>query len=200
MHKNYLAHHFNIFDACVLVLLALLVVPAALATTLARMDLDELTRTAAVVARARCLATSSRWEDGHLWTLTIFEVTEVWKSETPRTIVVRLVGGSDGHRTVQVDGVPRFRVGEEVVLFLEFSGRGELTVTSWAQGTFRIHRNPQTREESVTQDTSGLGVLDPATRAFHPGGVRQMTMGEFREHILRALSGARGRQPKEEQP
>ena len=200
MNTNLRHHRLNIFHAGVLVLLAVLAVPAGLATTLARMDLDELTRTAAVVARARCLATSSRWEDGHLWTLTTFEVTEVWKSETPRTIVVRLVGGQDGHRTVQVDGVPRFRAGEEVVLFLESSGKGELTVTGWAQGTFRIARDPRTREESVTQDTSGAGVFDPATQEFHAGRVRQMTMGEFRERILRTARGARGKQPQEKQP
>jgi hypothetical protein len=200
MNTNFPHSCLNLYRAAVLLLLAVLVVPAGLATTLVHMDLDELTRAAGVVARARCLATSSRWEDGHLWTLTTFEVTEVWKSETPRTIVVRLVGGRDGHRTVQVDGVPRFRAGEEVVLFLESSAMGELTVTSWAQGTFRIRRDPRTQEESVTQDTSGLGVFDPATRQFHPGGVRHMSMEEFRGRILRATRGARGKQPQEKHP
>jgi hypothetical protein len=200
MKTNFPHPRSNLFPTIVLLLLAVLVVPAALATTLVRMDLDELTRAAAAVARARCLATSSRWEDGHLWTLTTFEVSEVWKNETPRTIVVRLVGGRDGHRTVQVDGVPRFRVGEEVVLFLESSAKGELTVTSWAQGTFRIRRDPRTQAESVTQDTSALGVFDPATQQFHAGGVRHMSMEEFRGRILRTARGARGKQPQEKQP
>lgn len=183
----------NALRGSVLLLATLVAAPAVLATTLVQMDLNELTQTAAVVARARCLASSSRWEDGHLWTLTTFAVVEVWKSEAPQTFVVRLVGGRDGPRIVLVDGVPRFRAGEEVVLFLESSGKGELTVTSWAQGTFRIHRDPKTQEERVTQDTSGLGVFDPTTRQFRAGGVRRMRMGEFRERVIRAVAAGRGR-------
>ena len=174
-------------------LLAIVTSAGAGATTLARMELDELTRTAAVVARARCVGNSSRWEDGHMWTLTKFAVTEVWKSRAPQTIVVRLVGGQDEQRTVRVDGVPRFQQGEEVVLFLEPSLKGELTVTGWAQGTFRIRRDPGTQEESVTQDTSGLGVFDPATREFRAGGVRRMALREFKERVFRAAAGAAGR-------
>ena len=177
------------------VLLTLLAAPAALATTLVRMDLEELTRIAAVVARARCLETSSRWENGHLWTMTTFELAEIWKGEAPRTIMVRLVGGNDGHRTVLVEGVPRFFPGEEVVLFLEPLRTGEMTVTSWAQGTFRIHRDLHTKEENVTQDTGGLGLFDPATREYHTGGVRRMALEEFRGRVLRVAAemGARPR-------
>ena len=174
-------------------LLAVMTAGGAAATTLARMDLDELTRTAAVIVRARCLETSSRWEDGHMWTRTKFVVTEAWKSKAPQTIVVRLVGGQDGQRTVRVDGVPRFQEGEEVVLFLEPSLKGELTVTGWAQGTFRIGRDPGTGQESVTQDTSGLGVFDPATHEFRAGGVRRMALPEFKEHVFHAAAGAAGR-------
>lgn len=183
--------------AGILILMALVAAPATMATTLVRMDLDELTRTAAVVARARCLGSSSRWEDGHLWTLTTFEVTEVWKNKAPRTIVVRLVGGADGQRTVLVDGVPRFRAAEEVVLFLEPTAKGEMTVTSWGQGTFRIRRDPGTREESVTQDTSGISMFDPATRQLHAGSVRRMEIGEFRARVVRAAAGARESVPRE---
>ncbi len=175
------------------VLMTLLGPPAVWATTLVRMDLDELTRKAAVVARARCLATASRWESGHLWTLTTFEVEEIWKSQAPRTIVVRLVGGDDGRRAVLVDGVPRFHAGEEVVLFLEPWREGEMTVTSWAQGTFRIQRDPGSKKESVTQDTSGLSVFDPATREFRYGGVRRMALEEFRDRVLRVAARARSK-------
>lgn len=184
----------------VLSLVCAFLAPAASATTLVRMDLDELTRKAAVVARARCLANLSRWEGGHLWTLSTFEVTETWKGEAPRTITVRLLGGSDGRRTVHVDGVPRFRPGEEVALFLEPSGRGELTVTGWVQGTFRIRRDSRAGVEIVTQDTSDVSIWDPVSRKSYAGGVRQMSIEEFRGRILRAGRGARASQPQEQLP
>jgi hypothetical protein len=193
--ENFTANRAKFPRGLLAVLLAVMTAAGAAATTLVRMDLDELTRTAAVVARARCLGSSARWEGGHMWTLTKFKVTEVWKSKAPQTIVVRLVGGQDGQRTVHVDGVPRFQDGEEVVLFLEPSPGGELTVAGWAQGAFRIRRDPRTNEESVAQDTSGLGVFDPGTRGFRAGGARRMALREFKERVLRAASGAAGRKP-----
>ena len=193
----------KIFLALLPALLLLGAAPLALGTTLVHMDLVALTRTANVVARARCLGNSTRWEDGHLWTLTRFAVVEAWKSPAqslaPQIVVVRLVGGRDRRGTVSVDGVPRFRAGEEVVLFLEPSatpsGRNELTVTSWAQGTFRIRRDPASREEIAIQDTSVVDLLEPATQALRAGGLRRMPLAELRQRVLQAAAGAGSTSP-----
>ena len=195
-----------------ILLLLLVAAPGAGGTTLVHMDVVELAHTAQVVARARCRANSTRWEDGHLWTLTTFDVLELWKSTAlwttdprttaPRTITVRLVGGRDRRGTVLVDGVPQFRPGEEVVLFLEpsaapsatLSAKGEFTVTSWAQGTFRVRRDRLTHQVIAVQDTSGLRVFEPATRTVRAGGLRRIPLVELHQRVLRASAGA-GRNP-----
>lgn len=167
---------------------------AAQATTLVRMDLDELAASASVVARVRCLGSEVRAEGGEIWTFTRFEVLETLKGAPPREITVRLLGGRLGHLVSKVDGVPRFWEGEEAFLFLEPTRAGNLGVTSWAQGTFRIERDSQ-RREVVTQDIGGLTVFDPATRQFRPGGIRRLPVEEFRQRVRAAIERHRGNRP-----
>jgi hypothetical protein len=175
---------------------ALLLAFSAGATTLKRMNLDELTDAASVVARVRCLAVEADWENGQIWTFTTFEVLELIKGNVPRQITVRLIGGKVGHLFERVEGVPRFMLGEEVYLFLEPHQMGELAVTSWVQGTFRLRRDVSTKQESVTQDTGGVTIFDPTTRQYRPGGVRNMPVEEFRQHVRAAVERQRtGRQP-----
>jgi hypothetical protein len=86
-----------------------------------------------------------------------------------------------------VDGVPQFRPGEDVFLFLEPTRAGDLSVTSWVQGTFRVRRDAQTGAESVTQDSAAHAVFDPATRQFKAGGVRNMPVETFRLRVREAV-------------
>jgi hypothetical protein len=177
----------------VLALLALLAA-AATATTLQRMSLDELAASSPAVARARCLSTASRWEGGHIWTFTEFEVLESLKGNLPGRIQVRLVGGRVGGLHSTVDGAPRFAPGEEAYLLLAPTPAGDWTVTGWVLGTFRIAREKHSGRETVTQDSAGVSLFDPATRQFHAGGVRRMDAREFRRQLDAAIErSARGK-------
>jgi hypothetical protein len=158
------------------------------ATTLVRMELGELAGAASLIARVRCVSSASRWDGGEIWTFTTFEVVETLKGSAAGQITVRLIGGRVGHLLSKVEAVPRFQPGEETILFLEPTRAGELSVSGWAQGTFRIHRDPQSGRESVTQDTSGMGMFDPATREFRPGGVRNLPLEEFKQGVAAALA------------
>lgn len=169
---------------------------SAAATTILKMDLDELTRAARVVARGKCVASEARLDGGYIWTFTTFEVTETLKGSAPRQISVRLLGGKVGHMKATVDGVPQFRTGEDVFLFLEPTREGDLTVTSWVQGTFRVQRDTQTGQESVTQDSAAHAVYDPTTRQFKVSGVRHMPVETFRLRVREAVERQRtGRLP-----
>lgn len=170
-------------------LLCALFLPLAIsATTLARLSLDDLAAAAEAVARVRCAGAEARWENGSIWTVTTFEVLETMKGNLAAEITVRLPGGRAGHLTATVDGAPRFLPGEEVVMFLESSRTGEFTIAGWAEGTFRISRDPHTRVETVTQDSSAFAVFDAATRTFHTEGVRQMPFEEFRSRLAAAIA------------
>ena len=86
-----------------------------------------------------------------------------------------------------VDGVPVFRAGEGVYLFL-WERQGEpYRVLRWAQATFRIARNADTGVETVTQDSATAPIFDPRTRTFHHGGIRNLPVGIFQLKLRRAV-------------
>lgn len=157
-------------------------------TTIERISLAKLSRTAPIIVRARCLANATTWDAGEIWTFASFSTEEYWKGPAPAQFRVRLLGGRVGPLTSSVSGVPHFQPGEEVVLFLEPSGRGDFRVTSWVQGTFRIRRNIRSGEEQVTQDTASFAAFNPATRRYEPGGVRDEAMAKFRAQVFAALA------------
>ena len=146
--------------------------------------------------RRRCVNNSTSWDAGEIWTFTSFEVQEVWRGYVPARITVRLLGGRVGNLTSSVSGIPHFRPGEEVVLFLEPilkpGGRGDFSVVSWEQGSFRIHRDASSGQESVTQDTASFATFDPATRQFEMSGIRRLPIDTFRARVDAALRAEAG--------
>jgi hypothetical protein len=176
----------TIFAVGVELLIAALLAKAMFSTTIARMDLRELAQSAQIVVRARCESSRAQWDGGSIWTLYEFAVIETFKGAPLQLLRVRLPSGRVGHLETKVDGVPRFRAGEEVVLFAEAASGGGYSITSWAQGTFRIHRGA-TGEPSLTQDTSHFAVFDPTARTFTPVGIRDISLVEFRKKITEAL-------------
>ncbi len=178
-----------------LLLAILLAAAAAPATTLLRMSLGKLSQAAAVIVRAHCLGNFTAWEGGEIWTFTSFDVQEVWSGSAPNKITVRLLGGRVADVTSTVSGVPRFRPGEEVVLFLEPTPRGDFSIVSWQQGAFRIRRASHLAEETVTQDTAAFATFDPTTRQFHAAGIRDLPLATFRAQVAAALRASAPRNP-----
>jgi hypothetical protein len=179
-------------------------VPRAQTTTLARMDLRELSTRATIVARVRCVRITT-WPAGNLvWTRTVFQLVESWKGDPPARFTVRLPGGESAGQRVIVEGAPRFAVGEDAVLFLEPLMGHEMTIVSWAQGTFRIHANPRTRVEEAMQDTAGLQLVDgngasaragasparPPTSMPANNDTRPISVARLRALVARALGEA----------
>lgn len=161
--------------------------PNVSATTIARMSIEKMARTTPLIVRARCVGNSTRWDSGEIWTFTNFQIEETWRGATAASIAVRLLGGRVGNLTSTVSGVPRFQPGEEVILFLEPTGRGDFSIVSWAQGTLRILRDPRTAQELVTQDSASVETFNPATRRFEAQGIRNLVIGELRARIKAAL-------------
>jgi hypothetical protein len=174
---------------------SLILCAGAAATTFAWMSVAKMTHAASVIVRARCVANTTRWDAGEIWTFTSFEIEDVWKGAAPPRIQVRLLGGRSGNLTSQVSGIPRFQAGEEVILFLEMTPRGDYSVVSWMQGTFRILRDRRAREERVTQDTAAFPTFDPVTHRFEAGGARNMPLSFFRTQVEAALRDEAGRKP-----
>jgi hypothetical protein len=164
--------------------------PPARSTSLARMDLRELARRSAYVARVQCLS-STNWPDARLaWTLTSFEVTDSWKGHPPEQFTIRLPGGETAGSRVTVEGAPRFVAGEEAVLFLEPGKGRQMNIVSWAQGTFRIRRDPRSGLEEATQDTAGVQLFDARGGQWSSGALHRLPVANLRALVARALAEA----------
>jgi len=175
--------------------LALLAAFAADATTIARMSLAQMAQAAPLIVRARCAGNSVAFDAGEIWTFTSFQVEETWRGEASSQIVVRLLGGTMRNITSHVSGVPRFRPGEDVVLFLEPTARGDFSVLSWEQGTFRISSDAAGVQAYVTQDTASFATFDPATRRFQATGIRHMPLESFHAQVAAAIQSTGSPRP-----
>lgn len=165
----------------------------AMATTLAHLSVAEMSQVSPVIVRARCLSNSTRWDEGEIWTFSTFAVEEIWKGSVDAQITVRLLGGTSGNLTSTIAGVPRFRSGETVVLFLERTSHGDLSIVSWQQGTFRVHRDIRSARENVTQDTASFATFDSRTRTFEAVGIHDLAVDDLRQQVRAAISTAPAR-------
>lgn len=179
---------------CVVAGVCVLIGVPGRATTLMQMSVAQMARAAREIVRARCVENSVVWDTGELWTLTTFDIEESWRGAARGQITVRLLGGQTDAVTSGIAGVPRFRPGEEVILFLEPTSRGDYSVVSWQQGTFRVRRDTHSGTENITQDTASFETFDPATRHFAARGIAGMPLAEFRERVNESLAAA-GKQP-----
>jgi len=168
-----------------LVMLALAVM--ANATTLARLQFDELVTTANAIARVHCLRAESHWKSGEIWTRTDFMVVATNKGSLPRIVEVEMPGGIVGHLHSRVEEAPSFAPGEEAYLFLWISPDGTFRILGWSQGSFRIHKDSSTGLETVTQDSASAPLFDPVSRQFRHGGVRNLPVAVFELKLKRAL-------------
>lgn len=190
LRKIELVRHLSI------VLLLLLVgATSATPTTFARVSLEQLSSAAPLIVRGHCQGSIVSSVRGEIWTITSFEVREVWKGTAPAVVRVRLLGGRTAELTSHVEGVPRFRVGEDAVLFLEPLRRGDYSVAGWAQGTFRIQRGGAGDSLVVTQDTAsfspGAFVGGSAARVAQSDAVRGLPLEEFRRRVAESLARQR---------
>jgi hypothetical protein len=194
-----LRQRFTIVLHCVLVSTVVLFAPStsqpASGTTLMRMSLAQISQAAQAIVRARCIGNSTRWDAGEIWTFTSFDIEETWSGSAPAQISVRLLGGRVGNLTSTVSGVPRFSPGEEVVLFLEPTARGDFSIVSWEQGTFRIRRDVRMGEEVAVQDTAAFPVFDPAMRRFETIGIRNLPIATLRSRVEAVVRGEVRRLP-----
>lgn len=165
-----------------------LVAIVANATTLARLQFYQLVQHSSAIARVRCLHADTRLENGEIWTDTAFEVVQHDKGYLPSVIVVRMPGGKLQHLDSHVDGVPEFRPGEEVFLFLSGQPGRQFYIVGWTQGTFRIRKNLHTGIEDVTQDSSDVPAFDPQVNKFTKAGVKNLRMDRFLEKLNKEIS------------
>ena len=124
-----------------LVLILVLLLPVAVrATVVERLTLEELVDRSPIVTHARAVRTWAAWDPqtGAIWTHTELLVIEGLKGGAARSVIVSEPGGVVGEVGMAVEGVPRYRPGEEVVAFLYRTPLGLIRTRGLAQGKFTV--------------------------------------------------------------
>ncbi len=116
-------------------------------------DFDHLVGQADYVVRAVVTSVTSELRtDGphrHIITKVELDVREVISGTPPQPLVLQLLGGKVGDEEMVVDGVPKFKVGDEDILFVHGNGRQFCPVVALKYGRFPIKRDDKGREYIV---------------------------------------------------
>ena len=121
------------------------------------LSMQDIVSQSDLIAIGNCAEIKSVWVDQSLVTLATVNVTETLKGAELGTITVALPGGVDANRKFPVamtyPGAPRITPGEDVFLFLTYSGEvaGSYTVAGFSQGKFSIVKD-EDGEQLVTRD------------------------------------------------
>lgn len=127
---------------CANALFVLLIASTPLpASSIIKKDLPELSREATAIVRARVANRTAAWDTDRriIWTRYELVVHETWKGTIrPGRLALHEPGGIVGDVGQTVSGVPSYRVGEELVLFLWRDALGHWRTYGMVQGAFRI--------------------------------------------------------------
>jgi hypothetical protein len=171
-----------------------LVVPTAEATLMVLLGLDEMARDSELVVRGTVTESTTRsLQDGRqLVTFTTLRVLESFKgSLSPEaTVTFGQLGGHLGSLSLEYEGRPVFKPGEEVIVFLERTLEDTLTVHGMAQGRFLVTANNDglplvRRTVGPTQAHSPLSAQELSANPLYKG---TLSLDEFRE-VVAGLTG-----------
>jgi hypothetical protein len=164
--------------------LAALAAPA-LATTLIREGLEDLTRGSGMVLHGRVVDIRSYWNDDNSFIYTDVRVRPIERVKDllgrNEDVTFTVLGGTVGDITTLVIGGPELVPGSEYVLFLaedEVHGRRMLTMPSLVQGAFDVFRSAS-GVRAVSQ--AALLPLLPDAKGLDraPGDVEGLDLGDM---------------------
>jgi hypothetical protein len=127
-----------------------------------KLALDELTRAADLIVKARVvdITTLSR-DGGNLTTLVTLAVEETWKGSPPEPqLTISIRGGAAGGIAQAVSGEPRFSSGERTLVFLKAAGT-KFTVVGRRQGKFVVTTDAEGKDtvKDITGTTWSVDIL-----------------------------------------
>jgi hypothetical protein len=137
----------------------LLLLPVSARATISRaIDFEEKVEHAASIVMGKCVAQESRWDGTKNWILTYstFTVEKTLKGQPAQQITLVTPGGTVGNLTQEVIGVPKFREGEEHVVFVRNSQAGP-TVLYLEQGDYKVRKDD--RGDRIVEPTATAAVM-----------------------------------------
>lgn len=169
--------------------ISLFLASSAQATVMVEVPLEEMIHGADAIVHGTVIRSDVRMsiDDGEMepYTYTTIRVGEWLAGSGGQTVVIRELGGTFRGITQETVGVPRYALGDEVVVFLERRDDGSLRTMAMAQGKFLVRRGVGT-ESTVTRDLDGVAFLrwaDGRQTISHPGRPASMQLEAFLDYV-----------------
>jgi hypothetical protein len=133
------------------------------ATSVIAPEFDQLVGDADYVVRATVKSVTSEWRvsggQRHIFTKVELAVSEVITGTPPQPLVLDMLGGVVGDEELRVEGTPKFKVGEESVLFVQANGRQFYPLVGIMHGKYPVMRDTQTGREYIAR-SNGAPLYD----------------------------------------
>jgi len=115
-----------------------------LATTVVPPDFSMLVNESDYIVHTVVKSVTSEWREkqGHraIFTLIEMQVVEVINGNPPRPLVLEMLGGRVGDEEMAVQGMPKFFIGQEDVLFVRGNGHQFYPLTAAMHGRYPVIR------------------------------------------------------------
>lgn len=129
------------------------------ATMVEAPDIDSLISQSDYVVRAVVKSATPAWQDHagrqYISTKVELEILEIIKGTPPVPLVIDLLGGRIGEDELIIEGMPRFHVGDENVLFVHGEQRKMFPLVALMHGVYPILREARSGQEYVLR-SNGL--------------------------------------------
>lgn len=167
----------KILPLLLLVIAIFLFTGVVFATIVVRMTVSQMVNRAQLVVEGTITETRARWDENHRYIITEAQVkisrTLKGKAGTS-TITVRTLGGEVDGLGLYVAGAPKFKVGEEALLFLERHPVKDWRVVGLSQGKFTLITDKRTGSKmavsSATSEMLPLEVIENQILNWKGGG------------------------------
>lgn len=158
------------------------------ATTLQKLDLEEMIQKSTAIVRARIVSSNAAFLGGDIYTYYHVQVLEGWKTAA-RELDVAVPGGAARGMRQLAAGAPTPNIGDEYVIFLWTSRSGLTQVIGLSQGLFTVKLNPAGDAVLIRPAATDL-MLDKAGKVIGDRGVT-IRLNDLRAEIGRVLGAAK---------
>jgi len=184
-------NRFRLFLVVAIAALALVGAQAAFATSVQKLSLQELTKKSDSIVMARVDDAVASWDAGHkeIYTyITLSVLQPVKGNKGATTITLRQLGGTVGNIASVVPGMPSFRKGEEVVVFLtQKDAAGYPWVMGLEQGKYSVS-TAKNGVKMVRNDLGGSDLLTKVGKHVEPTTSPDMPLNAFIDGLKTTLN------------
>lgn len=139
---------------------------SAFATTVRKMELPDLVTSSDSIVQGRVSQVYTQWDENLkvAFTYASLDVDDPLKGSRRRSVLIRQLGGKVGSLVQTVAGTPKFKRGDEVIVFLKDRNDGAFEVVGMNQGKYEIV------DDFAVASVSGLTLVDPKTGQLSDAG------------------------------